>query len=348
MKVTKHIVKSSFGDITLVKIENASGASVTLSSLGAGIVKVCVPDKNGKIENVALSYADPADYMNDGPCAGKIPGRYANRIGGASFKLDGTEYTLIKNQGENTLHGGPMGFQNHIWETEELPDGVKFTYHSPDGDEKFPGNLTATAEYRWSDDNTLSLKLKATTDKPTVVNLTNHAYFNLDGADAGSILKHKLKIKGSHYLPTTKDQIPTGEVAPVKDTPMDFTEVKMIGKDINADFEALKIGKGYDHCWVLDTWKKGKLVDEAVVLESDESGRKLTVETTQPGMQIYTGNWLAGSPKNCSGKSYEDYDGVAIEMQGFPDSPNKPEFPSTRLNPGEEYKESIIFHFSVN
>lgn len=328
-------------------MENASGSSVQVSSLGAGITSVRVPDKNGVIGEVALGYANPADYMADGPCMGKIPGRYANRIDKGHLEIDGKTYQLTINNGPNALHGGPTGFQNRIWDAELIPNGVRFTYKSKDGEEQYPGNLTAIAEYTWSDDNVLTLEMKATTDAPTVVNLTNHAYFNLEGADSGSVLKHKLKLKASNYLPTDDTQIPTGEIAPVKGTPMDFTEPKEIGKEINNDFKALKIGKGYDHCWVIDTWNKGKLVDEAVMLVAPVSGRVLTVSSTQPGVQIYTGNWLSGCPVNKSGKSYEDYDGVAIEMQGFPDAPNKPNFPTQRLNPGETYKETIKFAFSI-
>lgn len=347
MKITKRTVASPFGDILLFKMENPSGASVEVSSLGAGITSVRVPDKNGEIGEVALGYANPADYMADGPCMGKIPGRYANRIAKGHLEIDGITYQLSINNGPNALHGGPEGFQNHLWEAEIIPNGVRFKYLSKAGEEHYPGSLTAIAEYTWSDDNVLTLVMKATTDAPTVVNLTNHAYFNLDGADAGSILRHKLKLKASRYLPTDETQIPTGEFTPVADTPMDFTASKEIGKDIDKDFQPLKIGKGYDHCWVIDEWKKGKLVEEAVVLEAAESGRVLTISSTQPGVQVYTGNWLSGCPLNKSGKSYNDYDGVAIEMQGFPDSPNKKNFPSQRLNPGEEYKETIKFAFTV-
>ena len=335
------------GDITLYRIENASGASVELSSLGAGITSVIVPDKFGKMADVALGYANPADYMADGPCMGKIPGRYANRIAKGHLEVEGKTYQLNINNGPNALHGGPTGFQNHIWESEMIPNGVRFKYESKAGEEHYPGNLKVTAEYTWSEDNVLTLVMKAVTDAPTVVNLTNHAYFNLEGADSGTVLNHKLKIKASKYLPTDSTQIPTGELADVKDTPMDFTEPKEIGIDINADFEPLKIGKGYDHCWAIDNWEKGKLVEGAVVLAAPSSGRMLTISSTQPGVQIYTGNWLDGSPKNKSGVSYKDYEGVAIEMQGYPDAPNKPQFPSQELKPGEEYNETIKFAFTV-
>ena len=347
MKVTKRIVSSPYGDITLFKIENKSGASVELSSLGAGITSVRVPDKFGVIGEVALGYANPADYMSDGPCMGKIPGRYANRIAGGHLEVEGKTYQLSINNGPNALHGGPEGFQNHIWESALIPNGVRFSYLSKDGEEHYPGDLSVTAEYTWSEDNVLTLVMKATTDKATVVNLTNHAYFNLDGDESGSVLKHKLQLKASHYLPTDTTQIPTGELAPVEGTPMDFMQPKELGIDIHADFEPLKIGKGYDHCWALDNWEKGKFVEGAVMLAGAESGRVLTISSTQPGVQIYTGNWLAGSPANRNGGSYNDYDGVAIEMQGFPDAPNKPEFPSQELKPGETYNETIKFAFSI-
>lgn len=347
MKITSKKYPSPKGEITVFRIENASGASVELSTLGAGIVSVTVPDREGKLENVALSYTDPADYIADGPCLGKCPGRYANRIAKGHLEVDGVTYQLTINNGPNALHGGPEGFQNQIWEAEELSDGVKFTYHAKDGEEHYPGNLTVTATYRWSDDNVLTLDFHAETDKNTVINMTNHAYWNLEGADSGSVFDHDMKIKAEKWLPTDDTQIPTGEMAPVENTPMDFREWKAIGKDIKEDFEALKIGKGYDHCWVLDGWKPGEHIAEAVELRDNKSGRKLVVATDQPGVQIYTGNWLAGSPKNRSGKSYEDYDGVAIEMQGFPDAPNKPEFPSQLLKAGESYDRHISFAFKA-
>ena len=347
MKITKRTSPSAEGEITLYRIENGSGASVEVSSLGAGITSVRVPDKFGKIDEVALGYENPADYMADGPCMGKIPGRYANRIAKGHLEIDGKTYQLSINNGPNALHGGPTGFQNRIWDSQLIPNGVRFTYVSKDGEEQYPGTLKVTAEYTWNEDNVLSLVIKAVTDADTVVNLTNHAYFNLEGADSGSVLKHKLQIKSCKYLPTDETQIPTGELADVKGTPMDFTEPKEIGLHIQEDFKPLKIGKGYDHCWAIDKWEKGKMVEGAVMLAAPTSGRVLTVSSTQPGVQIYTGNWLAGSPKNKSGESYEDYEGVAIEMQGFPDAPNKPGFPSQELHPGEEYHEEIKFAFTV-
>lgn len=345
MEITNKKFPSPKGEITWYELTNAQGASVVLSTMGAGIVEVRVPDKEGKIENVALSYADAADYIADGPCLGKCPGRYANRIAKGHLEVDGKEYSLSINNGPNALHGGPEGFQNQNWDGEELPDGIRFTYKAKDGEEQYPGNLIVTATYRWSDNNELTLDFHAETDADTVVNMTNHAYWNLDGADAGSIFDHEMKLKASHWLPTDETQIPTGEIAPVAGTPMDFTSFKKIGRDIRQEFEALKIGKGYDHCWVVDGWQPGKTVEGAVELKGAVSGRKLVVSSDQPGVQIYTGNWLAGCPENKSGRSYEDYEGVAIEMQGFPDAPNKPAFPSQLLKAGENYDRRIVFAF---
>lgn len=348
MKVTSQKVTSPRGEITLVTIVNSKGASVTLSSLGAGIVEVCVPNRDGQIENVALRYADPTSYIADGPCMGKVPGRYANRIAKGDLMVDGVKYQLAINNGPNALHGGPEGFQNRIWEVELLADGVRFTYRSQDGEEHYPGNLTATAIYTWSEDDILTLHLEAETDAPTVVNLTNHAYWNLEGADSGSVLEHEMTMNASRYLPTDDTLIPTGEMAEVNGTPMDFTIAKTLGRDIKASFPALDYGKGYDACWVIDDYAKGTMAEDVVVLSAPHSGRVLKVSTTQPGVQIYTGNWLAGCPANCSGRSYADYDGVAIEAQGMPDAPHNPAFPSQELRPGQHYDETIRFAFGVH
>lgn len=347
MIVSTRTYPSAKGLITLVRVTNKSGASVTLSTLGAGIDTVKVPDRDGKIENVALSYENPADYIADGPCMGKVPGRYANRIADGRLVVDGHLFRLPINNGPNHLHGGPEGFQNQNWQYELLPNGVRFSLQSPDGDEGYPGNLTATAEYRWSDDNVLSLSLQAVCDAGSVVNLTNHAYWNLDGADSGSALDHQLCLKASRWLPIDETLIPLGTLADVEETPMDFRAPKALGKDIQADFPALNYGKGYDNCFCLDGWFPGAMIEAAATLRSLKSGRVLTVDTDQPGLQVYTGNWLSGSPLNHAGRSYADYDGVALEAQGWPDAPNRPDFPSQAITPETPYRREIRFRFST-
>lgn len=344
MKIEKFETPLGVGE--LVTLVNARGASVTLSTLGAGIVSVIVPDKKGNMADVVLGYAAPADYLADGPCAGKVPGRYANRIARGHFEIDGKKYSLNINNGPNALHGGPTGFQNRLWTLVEHGVGhVVMQYVSASGEEGYPGTLTARATYTWTDDCTLRLDLEAITDAPTVVNLTNHAYWNLAGHNAGSVLDHYLELRASRWLPTDDTLIPLpGEPAPVAGTPMDFTVAKPLGRDIRADFPALKYGKGYDNCWVIDGYEKGTLRTAAVLTDPD-SGRRLTVRTTQPGVQVYTGNWLTGSPMGKDGAVYEDYCAVAIECQHYPDAPNRPDFPTTRLDPGETLHETIEFHF---
>ena len=333
-------------DIFRYTLVNAGGAFVRLCDVGAAIVSIGVPDRDGKLADVVIGYNDPLDYFADGPCAGKVPGRYANRIARGHFRLDGKEYTLPVNNGPNHLHGGPEGFQNQVWESRIVDGGVEFLYFSEDGEAGYPGGLKAVAHYEWGDDNALKLTLTAQTDAPTVVNLTNHAYFNLNGEGNGNILGHELKLNASEYLPTDETLIPTGAVEPVAGTPMDFVSAKPIGRDIQADFPALKYGKGYDNCWLIDGALPGQL-SSCAELYAPESGRVLEVLTTQPAVQVYTGNWLAGSPKGKCGRSYFDYDAVAIECQHCPDSPNQPEFPTTVLRPGEVFQEAIIWAFSV-
>ena len=319
----------------MIHLTNKSGASVMLTERGAGIVSIVVPDRNGVMGDVVLGYRDEESYLADGPCAGKIPGRFANRIDGGHFTLDGKEYQLVKNNPGYQLHGGPDGFSNRLWKASRISDTeVILTLDSPDGDQGYPGNMHVEATYTWSDDNSLTLSIKATTDAPTIINLTNHTYWNLDGEDSGSILDHVLKLNASRWLATSEALIPTGELAPVEGTPMDFRTAKPIGRDIKADFPALKYGKGYDNCWVLDGAPGLKLAAE---LSSAVSGRRLEIWTDQPAAQVYTGNWLDGSPLSKSGRPYRDYDGVAIECQGFPDAPHHPDFPSCVLRPGETY-----------
>ena len=348
MKLTKELWgKSTCGkEIYLYTLRNENGAYVQLSSVGAGIVSIVVPDKDGKLADVVLGYPEAASYFADGPCAGKVPGRYANRIALGKFSLDGVEYTLPVNNGPNHLHGGPDGFQNKVWESREADGGVEFLYYSEDGEMGYPGALKAVARYDWTEENELRLTLTAESDAPTVVNLTNHAYFNLNGEGNGDILGHVLRLNASEYLPTSDSLIPVGESEPVAGTPMDFVTDKVIGAEIKADFPALNYGKGYDNCWVIDGYEPGQ-IQEAAELYSPESGRVLSVYTTQSGVQIYTGNWLSGCPAGKNGHVYEDYTGVAIECQNFPDAPNKPDYPTAVLRPGEVYEQAIIFAFGV-
>ena len=333
-------------EIYLYTMTNSKGAYVQLSSIGAGIVSIVVPDKDGVLADVVIGYPEAASYFSDGPCSGKIPGRYANRIALGKFELDGVGYTLPVNNGPNHLHGGPDGFQNKVWESREHEGGVEFLYYSEDGEMGYPGALKAVARYDWSEDCELRLTLTAESDAPTVVNLTNHAYFNLNGEGNGDILGHLLRLNASEYLPTSDSLIPLGESAPVAGTPMDFVTAKPLGAEINADFPALKYGKGYDNCWVIDGAEPGQL-QEAAELYAPESGRVLSVYTTQPGVQVYTGNWLSGCPAGKNGHVYEDYCAVAIECQNFPDAPNKADYPSAVLRPGEVYEQAVIFAFSV-
>lgn len=345
MKITSRNINTSKGRVTLYRIENNSGASVVLSSLGAGINSIIVPDNQGYMADVALGYEDVVSYFNDGPCMGKTPGRYANRIAKGQFTLDGIDYQLSINNGTNALHGGPDGFHNQIWTSELDGDSVVFRYFSINGEEGYPGNLQVTVRYTWSEDNRLIIEFNASTDTPTIVNLTNHTYFNLSGHDSGSILSQRLKLNASRYLPTDNTLIPFGGISDVRDTPMDFCSGELIGNRIKEDFPALIYGKGYDSCWVIDN-ADGTL-KTAALLTDDISGRSLEVLTTQPAVQIYTGNWLKGCPVGKDGCEYSDYDGVAIECQGMPDAPNHNNFPSQRVNPNADYRHLIIFKFTT-
>ena len=326
-------------------VTNSSGAQVVLTSLGASIVSVLVPDKDGKLTDVSLGFDTPEEYYEDGAYLGRVPGRYANRIAKGHFKLNGKEYNLAINNGANHLHGGPTGFSYQVWDSRIIDGAVEFMYISEDGEEGYPGTLKTVAHYEWGEDKALKLTLTAQTDQDTFVNLTNHAYWNLNGEGDGSIEDHILKLNCSEYLPTDAGLIPLGEPATVAGTPLDFVTAKKVGRDLRADFPALKIPKGYDHCFVIDGYMPGQL-QTAAELCSEKSGIALEVITTQPGLQVYTGNWLGGC-KGKNGHIYEDYNGIALEAQHFPDSPNEPEYPSTLLKPGETFQEAIIFAFSV-
>ena len=335
------------GDVVVVyTMRNSKGYEVELCNVGAAIVSVKVPDREGAVGDVALGYENRMDYVNEGPCMGKVPGRYANRIAKGRFELDGKEYRLAVNNGPNALHGGPTGFHNSLWEGRVEENRVVFAIDSPDGHEGYPSDLYVEAVYDWDDDNRLELTLLAQTNGATVLNLTNHTYFNLKGAGEGDIKAHTLRLNASTYLPTDQTLVPTGELRSVEGTPMDFRAAKPLGQDLEAQFDALLFGKGYDNCWPIDNYAEGK-IQEAALLSDPASGRTLRVLTDQPAVQIYTGNWLSGSPMGKGGKRYEDYSGVAIECQGYPDAPNKPHFPPQVLRKGERYERHITFEFGV-
>ncbi len=325
---------------------NASGASVKVINIGAAIASIVVPNKDGEMTDVVLGYKSYNDYLVDPAALGKSVGRFANRIAKGHFTLDGVEYTLAINNGVNALHGGPTGFQSRVWASRVEGDSVVFAYESADGEEGYPGAYKCEVAYSWSDDCEISLVYTATCDKRTVTNLTNHVYFNLNGEGSGDILDHVMMLNAAKFLPTDDTQIPTGEMEAVAGTPMDFTSPKAIGADIKAEYTPLIIGKGYDHCWVIDGWKSGELM-EAGEVYSPKSGIKVAVKTTQPGIQIYTGNWLSGTGVAKMGKDHADYEGVAMECQNFPDAPNKPSFPSPVLSPGETYEQTIKYKFSL-
>ena len=331
----------------LYTLTNAAGMEVCITNFGGRIVSVMVPDRTGTLRDVVLGFDNIADYVRIPSDFGASIGRYANRIGHGRFVLDGDTVRLPVNNYGHCLHGGPDGWQYRVYEAHQPdPRSLALTLHSPDGDAGFPGAVTAKVVYRLTEDNAIDIAYEATADRPTVVNLTNHSYWNLAGENAGSVLGHELRLRASRWLPTDETLIPTGELAGVAGTPMDFRTSKPLGRDIRADFPALRYGKGYDNCWAVDDWRAD---EETTVAElyDPKSGRRLSVRSTQPGVQVYTGNWLAGSPLSKSGRPYADYDGVAIECQGFPDAPNRPDFPSAELRPGEAYRRTIRFRFDV-
>lgn len=326
---------------------NARGESVELTNYGAAVVAVNVLDKNGAIGDVALGYNQWQDYVSDGPAAGKSVGRYANRIARARFSLDGKEYRLAVNNGPNHLHGGPTGFMNRVWGARVEGNRVVFSYTSAAGEEGYPGELYVEACYDWDDSANLEITYYARSDSKTIVNLTNHVYFNLKGDGQGTIEDHILTLNASKWLPTDNTSIPTAEApASVDGTPFDFRTPHTIGERIETDCDGIKFGKGYDHCWAIDDWAADGRLRPAAELYSPQSGRVVLVSTTQPGIQVYTGNWLEGSPMGKNG-AYQDRSAVALECQAFPDSPNRADFPSTVLEAGDSYKQVIIYSFGV-
>ena len=328
-------------------MSNGNGLEVILTNYAAAITSIKVPDRTGQASDVVLGFSSLEGYLNDKVFMGAVVGRYANRIGDARFTLDGKEYQLSANNRQNTLHGGPNGYFKKLWKTIAANDHyVMFQHVSPDGEEGFPGNLTAEIRYSINEANELRLDYRAVTDKATVVCLTGHAYFNLAGEGNPSILDQELTIDSDLYVPTDSASIPTGEIRPVKGTPFDFTTVRPIGKDIEADDEQLKSANGYDRCWVLRKKQIGQLT-RASVLSDSQSGRVLEIWTTEPGIQFYSGNFLDGTITGKSGRKYPFRSGLCLETQHFPDSPNHAHFPTTVLRPGEEYRSTTIYKFSA-
>ena len=335
------------GEIEVFRLANAAGAYVDVCNIGAGITAVVVPDREGRMADVALGYRAYADYVGDGACFGKTPGRFANRIAGGRFTLDGKEYRLAVNNGPNHLHGGTKNFANRLWESRVETNRVVMSLLSEDGDQNYPGELNVEAVFDFDDDNALEITYLAKTDKTTVVNLTNHVYFNLAGDGSGSILDHELRLNSSKILEMNERQIPTGKLLDAAGTPQDFREFRSFRPGISSEFNHIRDFKGYDHPFVVDGWKPN-ILGEVGTLREPRSGRSVTVLSSQPSVMIYTGNWLAGGcPETKSGGRYADYDGVAMECQNYPDAVNHPEFPSPLLRPGETYCQKIVFRFGT-
>lgn len=347
------ITKKKFGkikdqEVLLYTLKNKNGMTATFTDYGAILVDLYVPDKKGKLEDVVLGFDTLEGYLENKPGFGSFIGRHANRIGNASFNLNGKTYELEKNDGNNNLHGGSMSYNKYIYEAEffeeEDSDSIEFSRLSPDMEQGFPGNLDISMTYTLTDDNELVLEYLAVSDKDTIVNLTNHTYFNLAGHSAGSILDQKVMINAKQFTPTTDDLIPTGELSEVAGNPMDFTKLKAIGQDINADFKPLKQAGGYDHNYVLDI--KGDQVEKVAELVDDKSGRRMEVYTDMPGMQLYTANFLPEDGVYKKGAHYKKRDGVCFETQFFPNSCNIKEFPSPVLKAGVEYDYVTVYKFS--
>lgn len=337
-------------EVKICTIQNKNGLKADITNYGGRIIRLLVPDRNNKLCDVVLGFDNVEDYFleNHQSDFGAAIGRYANRLGQGKITIDGQTIQLPQNNGPHCLHGGPTGWQYQIFEMEQPADNqLVLTLNSPDGDNNFPGNVTAKVTYTLTDDNTLDIKYEGTTDKTTVINMTNHSYFNLNGDANTTILNHLLTIDADRYTPIDSTFIPTGTLEPVANTPMDFRTAKTIGQDINNDFVQLKNGKGYDHNWVLNT--KGDISKPCARLESPVTGIVLEVFTTEPGMQVYTGNFLDGTVTGKNGIVYQQRSAICLETQKYPDSPNNQWAESNAyLKPGETYKSETAFRFSIN
>ncbi len=336
--------------IEFYTFRNSSGIEAAITNYGGRLVTLKLPDRNGMFEDVVLGFDSLDGYIGKNPYFGALVGRYANRIANGEFSLDGHTYELARNNGPNALHGGVRGFDKVVWTGAEIPSGngqtLELKYLSKDGEEGYPGDLSVTVTYALNDQNELKIEYEATTDKSTVLNLTNHSYFDLAGQSSGNILQHRVQINADKFTPVNSNLIPTGELRSVEGTPFDFRNATPIGFRIDDQDEQLQYGEGYDHNFVLNG-SGGALSVAARVMEP-RSGRVLEVLTTQPGVQFYTGNHLDGSAKGKGGTVYGFRYGFCLETQHFPDSPNQPNFPSTELKPGQRYRGTTIFRFSVD
>ena len=333
----------------LYTLTNANGMEVCLTNFGGRIVSILVPDTQGQMKDVVLGFDKVSDYFpeNNQTDFGAAIGRYANRINQGKITLDGVEYQLPQNNFGHCLHGGPTGWQYQVYECVEADDThVKLLRVSPDGDNNFPGEVKAYVTYTLTEDNKIDIAYEATTTAPTVINMTNHSYFNLTGDPANkSVLEHRLSLNSTSYTPVDDTYMTTGEIVPTEGTPFDFRQVKAVGADIDADHEQIRNGNGYDHNWVLNT--DGDISKMAASLYCPETGIALFVYTDEPGIQVYSGNFLDGTVTGKKGAVYQQRHGICLETQHYPDSPNKPEWPSVVLRPGETYRSHTIFAFSV-
>jgi aldose 1-epimerase len=336
--------------VTLYTLTNSHGVEVRAMTYGGIILSIRVPDRKGQFADIVLGHDKLEGYIPNPPYLGAIVGRYANRIANGTFTLDGKTYTLPKNDGPNTLHGGvTRTFDKVVWDAEPLKgkSGVAFTYLSKDGEEGFPGNLRVTVTYTLTDGNALIVDYEATTDKSTPINVSQHSYFNLKGEGNGDILDHEIMINADRFTPVDKNLIPTGELRPVKGTPFDFTTSTKIGSRIDDNYEQLVLGHGYDHNFVLNDSPTQNGMKLAARVHEPSTGRTLEVWTTQPAVQFYTGNFLDGSVTGKEGHVYKRRFGLCLETQHFPDSPNHPDFPSAILKPGETFHQTTVFKFSA-
>ena len=349
-KGTSHVIqKQAWGKlpdgtpVELYTLSNANGMKATIMTYGGAVVSLTAPDRNGKYADVVLGMDSLDGYLKGVPYFGALIGRYGNRIGHAQFTLDGKTYHVPKNDGDNSLHGGTQGFDKRVWTARENGDSLELRYTSKDGEEGYPGNLSVKVLYTVTPRNELRIEYSAVTDANTVLNLTNHSYFNLAGAGEGDILGHQVTIHADRFTPVDKGLIPTGELRAVKGTPFDFTKSTAVGARIGQADEQLQFGKGYDHNWVLN----GKGSRTAAEVYEPKSGRVMDVITDQPGLQFYTGNFLDGTIHGKGGKAYGQRSAFCMETQHFPDSPNQPKFSSTELKPGETYHTVTVYRFSA-